>query len=106
MKARIQQLTSPELPRTPCSPSSIPETDAAWDAYQADPTSDKSDPWGLAAKLERERNAAKSYKRVMRVENERLRGAIRKIGRMSHTTDQTALWNAIEDAQRILPENS
>lgn len=52
-----------------------------------------------------EAKIAKAYKRVLKVENERLRGAIRKLGRMSHTADQSELWNVIEDAQRILPEN-
>jgi hypothetical protein len=59
MKARIQQPTSSALPRTPCSPSSIPETDATWEAYQVDSTSDEGDPWGLAARLERERDEAR-----------------------------------------------
>ena len=71
-----------------------------------DSTRDEGDPWGLAARLERERNAAKSYKSVLKKENERLRSAIRKIGKLSHTNDQSALWNAIEDAQRILQENA
>ena len=29
-----------------------PETDAAWVAYQMDPTCDEGEPWGLSARLE------------------------------------------------------
>ena len=36
-----------------------PETDAAWVAYQMDSTCDEGDPWGLAARLERERDEAR-----------------------------------------------
>ena len=31
--------------------------------------------------------------------------AIRKIAVTSHSTSETVRWNAIEDAQRILPEH-
>ena len=58
-----------------------------------------------ALRVREERDKARAYKRVMKNENERLRSAIRKIGKLSHTDDQSALWNAIEDAQRILTEN-
>jgi hypothetical protein len=33
-----------------------PETDAAWEHWQRDPTCDEGDPWGLASRLERDRD--------------------------------------------------
>ena len=39
-----------------CSASDTPETDATWEAYQRDFTSDAGDPWGFASRLERERD--------------------------------------------------
>ena len=46
-----------------CYASSLPETEAVWDAYQMDSTCDEGDPWGLAARLERERDAAEKQLR-------------------------------------------
>lgn len=61
------------------TPSSTPETDAAWGAHQADSTCDEGDPWGLAAKLERDLSAALrtakkaiAYQKVLENENARL----------------------------------
>lgn len=42
-----------------CYASLIPKTDEAWDAYQMDSTCEEGDPWGLAARLERENTALK-----------------------------------------------
>ena len=46
----------------------IPETDAAWVAYQMDSTCDEGEPWGLAARLERRltiaREALKTISRM------------------------------------------
>lgn len=47
--------------------SDTPETDSAWESYSSSATD--GDPWGLATKLERERNEA-------RLQNTRLRSAL------------------------------
>ena len=41
--------------------TNTPETDAAWNAYQMDSTCNAGDPWGLASRLERERNEFISF---------------------------------------------
>jgi hypothetical protein len=43
-----------------------PETDAAWDVYLEHPHSDEGDPWGLAAKLERERDKLREERDMAR----------------------------------------
>ena len=76
----IKETTDGGLPCTPCSPSSTPETDAAWDIFQNSPHDDAGDPWALCSRMERERDEAikddekaRAYKRVLKNENARLR---------------------------------
>ena len=60
---------------------------------------------GQSYQIGAERDAARRYKFEAESERDKLRDAIRLIAVTSHSTIDAVRLNAIEDAERLLPEN-
>jgi hypothetical protein len=64
----------------------IPETDAAWEVYLHHPHSYEADPWGLAARLERERDKLRRERDKLRRERDKARAAANSFRQCAEVT--------------------